>query len=109
MGWFTKTVEVEKVVTKYVDRPVPGEASKAVLYLAYKTRTEKIGEGIHYSHRYEVHDSLGYYPTCSAAFEAHPGCQVKEVDGIRIGKEFFAVGSLTPVTVTKPKRPKGKA
>lgn len=91
MGWFTKTVRVY----------VPGEASKASLYRAYAT-VPCIYFGT-YDHTY------GYYLSCADAFKAHPGCKVKEVTGIRIGNEYFAVYHMTPVTVTKPKREKGKA
>jgi hypothetical protein len=90
MGWFTKTVEVY----------VPGEASRETLYRAY-AECPYIYFGT-YQHTY------GYYLSCSDAFKAHPGCQVEEVKGIRIGSEYFAVGMLSPVKVTKPKREKGK-
>lgn len=91
MGWFTKTVEVH----------VPGEASRASLYRAYTDY------GYMYFGNYRP--TLGYYLSCADAFKAHPNCQVEEVKGVCIGGQYFAVGHLTPVTLTKPKRDKGKA
>lgn len=104
MSWFTKIVEVEKVV----EQPVPGEASRATLYAAYEDRREttKTMYG-DYSHTVEA--TLGYYLSCADAFKAHPGLKVEQVPGIRIGSEYFAVSGLKPVNVAKPKRGKGKA
>lgn len=99
MGWFTKTVEVEKIV----ERPVPGEACRVSLYRAYSEYPD-YSFGVISCRR----DEFGFYLSCADAFKAHPGCKVQEKTGIRIGSEYFAIDELKPVTVTKPKRAKGK-
>jgi hypothetical protein len=101
MGWFTKTVKV-------VDRPIPGEASRVKLYEAYKTE-RTVDFGLYATFSVDIEHHLGYYLSCADAFKDRPGCKVKELTGIRIGDEYFAVHGLTAVTVTKPKRGKGKA
>lgn len=106
-SWFTKVVEVKKVVEKIVDRPVPGEASRVALYEAYTTK-RVCDYSVYLSAFYERHEHLGYYMSCAEAFRAHPGCQVRERIGIRIGGECFVASNLVHVTVTKPKRGKGK-
>ena len=108
MSWFTKTVEAERVVEKIIDRPIPGEASRVALYEAY-TPKKVCNESAYFSTTYERHDHVGYYMSCAEAFRAHPGCQVRERIGIRTGGECFVATNLVHVTVTKPKRSKGKA
>lgn len=97
MSIFRKEASVEK--EKIVERVVLGEPHRARLFKAY---TIEIVAGWPYS--IPVDKVLGTYLSCKDAFDANPGCSVKEIDGIRVGSEYFACGRLVPVKVTRPKR-----
>ena len=101
MGWFTKTVEVEKVV----ERVVLGAPVAVSIYEA-RTEKERYYVGCSYIHK-EHH---GYYLSCADAFKAWPGAKVVEHKGICVGGEYFVFPEgIEPIKVTKPKRDKGKA
>lgn len=101
MSWFTKTVEVEKVVEKVVEREVIGSPTKVSIYEAHRDEFYAWGGPV------EKH--LGYYPSCKAAFSEHPGVKVRELTGVVIRGVFFVFPEGTKeIKVTKPKRGKGK-
>lgn len=97
MKLFQRKADVEKIATE--DRVVLGEPHRARLFRAYVT---DFVAGFPYG--FTVERPLGTYLSCKDAFEQHPGCMVKEVDGIRVGGEYFTCGHLVPVKVTRPKR-----
>ena len=101
MGWFTKTVEVEKVVTK----TLLGNAEKVTLYRAYiiefipcfyfPARCMKV---------------LGYYHSCAQAFAEHPKADVDAVELWKVGDAYVKSLEVAEVKVQpKPKRAKGLA
>lgn len=98
MSFFRKTeiVEVEKIVE--VERIVLGEPHRAKLFHAYRPHSFRMFE------QPEGYKDFGMYPTCKDAFDANPGCNVEEVEVIRIGGEYFTCGKLKAVKVKKPKR-----
>lgn len=107
MGWFTKTVEVEKVVevekevVKYLlGTPEPISVFEAYEEVPYVTSV-MCGS---------YNKLLGYYKTCAEAFASHPGSRVKERRVWRVGDTYISNLEVQPIIITKkPKREKGKA
>jgi hypothetical protein len=99
MSWFTKTVEVEKVVT------LLGDPQPVTLYRAYKTEWMP---ALYTSFPYMK--VLGYFLSCEQAFAEHPSADVDKIEAWKVGKTYVTSLKVAEVKVhPKPKRGKGKA
>lgn len=97
MSFFTKIVEVEKVVEKVVERVVLGEAVMCNVFRAYTGEPTLFGE---------KHIELGTYLSCKEAFATDAKAKVERLDAIRVGGEFYVIKGIKHVKIGKPKAAK---
>lgn len=96
MSFFTKIVEIERVV----DRPVLGEPTRISVYRAHGRSNEPC---VWTGRMREVLVEHGYYMSCKEAFASHPDAKVEKLDAIRIGSEYFVISGAKHVKLGKPK------
>lgn len=100
MNWlrrFIRPIEVERVVERVVTKTILGTPEPRMVFAAY--RLVPVFTGIYMG---EQESLLGYYGSAEQAFQANPGCHVRDATIWQVGETW--VSGLEVKVVNVPVR-----